>query len=106
MDLFTMQSKICKSSKDINIFKHILYETDSENIFKKNISKFSKQIDMPRSTVSKILKKFIDVGLAKRVDRGEYLINPFAFQAKGSTNELIENAQIRWKLIEQEESNN
>ena len=104
MDLFTMQEKICNSSKDINIFKYILYETNRENIFNKNITKFSKSIEMPRSTVSRILKKFVDVGLAIRIDRGEYLINPFAFQAKGSTNALIEIAQFNYSDYEKNKS--
>ena len=102
MDLFTMQEKICKSSKDIYIFKHILFETSRDNIFNKNITKFSKTINSPRSTVSRIIKKFVDVGLAIRIDRGKYLINPLAFQAKGSNNELIENAQKRWNDLEEE----
>ena len=102
MDLFTMQEKICNSSKDICIFKNILYETDRENIFRQNITRFSKKIEMPRSTVSRILKKFVDVGLARRVDRGEYLINPLAFQAKGSSNGLIEKAQFEWEKLNED----
>ena len=97
MDLFTMQSKICNSNKSIEIFRDILYETNRENIFDKNITKFAKENGYTRQQVSSILKKFIDVGMAKRIERGKYLLNPFAFQSKGSTNKLIEEAQELWR---------
>jgi len=103
MDLFTMQSKICNSSKSIEIFRDILYSTDKDNIFNKNITKFAKLNGFTRQQVSLVLKKFVDIGLAKRVDRGEYLINPLAFQSKGSTNELIEKAQIEWEKLKNDD---
>jgi predicted transcriptional regulator of viral defense system len=60
------------------------------------MTRFSKRTEIPLSSLSRIIKRFIDSGLAIRLNRGEYLINPLAFQSKGSSNELIEKAQNLW----------
>jgi len=96
MDLFTIQSKICKSSKDILIFRDILLSTDKHNEIRFNITEFSKSNGYKREYVTRLLKKFVGNDLARRIDRGVYLINPLVFQSIGSTNELIEKAQSIW----------
>jgi len=76
MDLLTIQSKICNSSKSIEIFRDILYSTDKRNIFDENITIFSKKNGYTRQQVTKILSKFIKENLANKLSRGVYMISP------------------------------
>jgi len=97
MDLFTLQSKICNSSKDIEIFRDLLLATDKYNELRINISKFSEKNKYSRSKVMSIIKKSVDVELMHRLERGVYAVNPFVFQSIGSNNGTIEQCQSQWK---------
>ena len=99
MDLFTIQSKICKSSKDIEMFRDLLLAVDKTNELRINITKFSDRHNYKREYITRLLKRFVDNNLAIRIDRGVYLINPMVFQSIGSTNELIEKAQRTWLTL-------
>ena len=96
MDLFTYQAKLCKSSKDIELFRDILLSVDKHNEFRKTISSFAEQTGNSRQRVTKLLKDAVDIGFMKRIDRGVYLVNPFTFKAKGTNNTTIESLQKEW----------
>lgn len=97
MDLFSYQEKLCKSSKDISMFKHVLYNANKYNEFRVNISEFSKSIDVSRQRLTKFLADAVAIGFMRKSEVGVYIINPFTFKSKVSNNELIETAQYRWK---------
>ncbi len=99
MDLFTYQSKLCKSSKDITMFRDFLLAIDKYNEFRKVIVDFCKENNIDRSRFTKFIKKSIEIGFIIRIDRGVYIVNPYAFQSIGSNNQLIEDAQSRWKKL-------
>jgi len=100
MDLFTYQSKLCNSSKDILMFRDFLMKVDKHNEFRENISSFCKKHDIDRSRITKFLTNAVKIGLVLRINRGVYLVNPLVFQSRGSNNEFIEEAQRTWmKLI-------
>jgi hypothetical protein len=96
MDLFTYQSQICKSSKDIEIFRDLLFSVNRYNEFRENVVKFAKEHDTSQQRVSKMLTEAVAVGLMRRIERGVYLVNPFAFKSKGSDSETIERLQREW----------
>ena len=98
-DFIEVQSKLCRSSKDILIFGHLFQKADKENELRVNITKFCEQYKYTRSRVNKMLQESIEVGFTKKMARGIYLINPFIFKGKGCSNQTIEKLQKEWDLI-------
>lgn len=98
-DLFSIQSKVCSGSKSILVFRDLLLVIDKYNELRVNVTKFAEKNNYTRSQVTKMISDWTKYGLAIKIDRGVYLINPFAFQSIGSTNSLIEEAQIKWKEL-------
>lgn len=98
-DFIKVQSKLCRSSKDILIFGHLFKKVDKENELRVNITKFCEQHNYTRSRVNKMLQESIEVGFTKKMGRGIYLVNPFIFKGKGCSNQTIEKLQKEWNLI-------
>jgi hypothetical protein len=98
-DFIEVQSKLCRSSKDILIFGHLFQRVDKENELRVNITKFCEQYNYTRSRVNKMLQESIEINFIKRLDRGIYLINPFIFKSKGCSNQTIERLQKEWHQI-------
>lgn len=99
MDLFDYQAQMCTSAKDIHIFKYILDEADKHNIFNKNADYMLNNYNIVKSRLYTILAKGVKCGFLRKSSRGIYLINPFAFKAKGATNQHAEEAQLKWNSI-------
>ncbi len=102
MDFFDAQEIICKSSKDIHILKMVLNAGDKDNEFRKNISKFCKDIGCSRSQLTAIITRGKQAELLRVVDRGVYAITPYLFKAKGCNSETIAMKQSEWLIIENE----
>lgn len=99
MDLFTFQSQLCKSSRDIELFRDILFEVDKCNELRINITKFSDRSKVSRQRVTKFLSDSVKCGFMKKPDRGVYVVNPYTFKAKGANNETIEQVQQAWATL-------
>lgn len=100
MDLFTAQEQICKSSKDISIFKALLYSANPNNVIEVNVSKLSKDNCVSRRNMTAYIKRCKDAGMIRKVDFQAYLINPFMFKSKGSNNSIMEKLQKEWREYE------
>ena len=100
MDFIKIQSKLCRSSKDILIFGDLFNKVDRENELRINVTQFCKKYGYTRSRINKMLKEAIEVGFVKKLDRGLYLINPFVLKGKGCSNETLERLQLEWSLEE------
>lgn len=98
MDLFTYQAELCRSSKDIEMFRDLLFAVDKYNELRVNISDFAVKVGVSRQRMTKFLADAVAIGFMKKVDRGVYGINPFVFRSKGSNNETIEKAQREWSM--------
>lgn len=96
MDLFTAQEQICRSSKDISIFKMLLYNANSNNIIEINVSTMSKNNGVSRRSLTAYIKRCKEANFIKKVDFQAYRINPFMFKAKGSSNKIMEKLQRNW----------
>jgi hypothetical protein len=96
-DFIEIQSKLCRSSKDILIFGHLFEKVDKENELRITITKFCNQYNYTRSRVNKMLQESVEINFTKKLDRGIYLINPFIFKSKGCSNQTIERLQKEWK---------
>ena len=96
MDLAEAMEKVCSSKKDIYIFWKIIDSLDKENSFRKVVTEWSEAIGVNKLQVKRILKKSVEVGVMRRIERGVYLYNPFMLSSKGSTNEIIERLQNKW----------
>jgi len=100
MDFIKIQSKLCRSSKDILIFGDLFNKVDRENELRINVTQFCQKYGYTRSRINKMLKEAIEVGFVKKLDRGLYLINPFVLKGKGCSNETLERLQLEWSLEE------
>ena len=98
-DFIEVQSKLCRSSKDILIFGHLFEKVDKENELRISVTKFCKQYGYTISRVNKMLQESIKVNFTKKLDRGLYLVNPFIFKGKGCSNQTIERLQKEWDLV-------
>lgn len=96
MDLITKIGEVCGSGEATKVMAVILDNVDRTNMFDCNISKFCKVNGIRKATVTSLLKKSVENGLMKRIDRGVYMVNPYLFLSKGSTNQLGEDAQRLW----------
>jgi hypothetical protein len=97
-DFIEIQSKLCRSSKDILIFGHLFEKVDKENELRITITKFCNQYNYTRSRVNKMLQESVEINFTKKLDRGIYLINPFIFKSKGCSNQTIERLQKEWNI--------
>jgi hypothetical protein len=98
-DFIGVQSKLCRSSKDILIFGKLFENIDSRNELRVSVTKFCKENEFTRSRVNKMLQEATKIGFIKKLDRGLYLVNPFIVKGKGTSNRLIEKLQEEWKTI-------
>ena len=97
-DFIEIQSKLCRSSKDILIFGKIFDKVDRENELRISVSKFCEKHKFTRSRVNKMLQEAIEAGFVKKLDRGLYLINPFILKGKRCSNQTVERLQREWEL--------
>lgn len=100
MSMMEKQAYICRGSKDIMVFWWILHKS-KDNIFEKP-TKIAKEIDVNYDkTMVPLIKRGIEAGMWKRIDRGVYLINPYVFLSRGISNKKAEELQMNhntWKL--------
>ena len=98
-DFIEVQSKLCRSSKDIIIFGKIFDKVDKENELRISVTKFCEKYNFTRSRVNKMLQEAVKVGFIKKLERGLYVVNPFIMKGKGTSNKTIEKLQKEWNLI-------
>jgi hypothetical protein len=103
MNLFTIMSKILKSSKDIATLGSLLEMSDhNNNISINNISRLSKELNIGRSKLSSILKDMCEVKpepMFIKIDVGIYFVNPFIFIGKRvRSNANRERVQAEWTI--------
>jgi len=98
-DFIDVLSKLCRSSKDILIFRKLFDKVDRENELRISVTNFCKKHGFTRSRVNKILQEAVEIGFVKKLDRGLYLVNPFILKGKGTSNQTIERLQKEWELI-------
>lgn len=100
MNLFKVQAKICKSSKDILLFANILDLMDIYGEIRiSNISEFSKTQNVSRRKFTDILSRMekVEPKLLFKLDRGIYKVNPFLYIGrKVRSNEIREKLQLEW----------
>lgn len=102
MDIFNIQKSICRSSKDIELFRGVLINTDREHHFSKSAQEFSVEFHVTRGTATSFIKKCVDNKLLYKITTNKYLVNPFIFTPIGAQNESIYNAQLQWREYEME----
>lgn len=102
MSMMEKQAYICKGAKDIIVFWWILNKS-KDNIFERP-TKIAKEISVDYDQrVAPLIKRGIECGMWKRINRGMYLINPFVFLSKGISNATAESLQKNhraWELDE------
>jgi len=99
-DMFAVMSKVCRSSKDILIFRNILIKTDNNHIFSESAIQLSQDMRTTRSFASTFIKKCVDENLLYKKHTNKYLVNPFLFTPVGANAQSIQSAQFEWREIE------
>ena len=101
MDVFTVMSQVCKSSKDIEIFNILVELHNSENkIVITNITALAKECGVGRNKLTLLLKRLEEEGFLYKFSAGVYLINGFMYVGKRvNSNQLRENAQKEWNKM-------
>jgi predicted transcriptional regulator of viral defense system len=79
------------------MFWDLLYSVDKYNELRINISEFANTTQYSRQRVTKFLSDAVKIGFMKRISRGVYEVNPFAFKSKGATSAVIESKQNNWE---------
>lgn len=75
MDFLTVLGII--DSKQLDVFIYIAENTNqSTNIFMGTYDKISKDVNVSRPTISKIMKKLQENGFIKKIQAGAWLVNP------------------------------
>ena len=96
MEFAEVQTKVCKSSKKVEMFWKLLLATNKYNEFS-NVSKIAKDNNYDYSTLMKLVKDMVGTGFVKRVERGVYRVNPFEYVGRAiRSNEDIQILQMEW----------
>jgi hypothetical protein len=101
MKMADRQAAICKGPKDILMFWKLLDNLDPNNSFS-DPYKLAKEEGWDSARMARFLKRGIDVGMWRRLDRGKYLVNPYTFKGKQTTNETCKKLQQEhtgWPVI-------
>jgi len=95
MDLLAKMEETCKSPKDIRILNLLLDKHDSENKIRiDNVTNLAKELNISRSKLNELLKRWTNSYLLYKLDKGVYFINPFIFVGRRlRSNRLREAAQ-------------
>lgn len=101
-DLFTVQAKVCSSSKDIRMFRELLVATNRDHEFRISAIRFAEKLDATRGTVTKFFKRCVENKLLHKLETNLYLVNPLLFTPVGAYSENIEQAQAKWLGIQLE----
>lgn len=78
MSLMEKQAYICKSSKDIVYFWMILDAANEKNEFR-DITKIAKKAGTTYKKLAKIVKRGVECGMWKRINKGVYVVNPYVY---------------------------
>jgi len=78
MSLMEKQAYICKSSKDIIYFWTILDAANGNNEFR-DLTKIAKKANITYKKIAELVKRGIECGMWKRIERGKYVINPYVY---------------------------
>ena len=101
IDLLTVMSKVCKSSKDIVTFNQLLDLATADNALEfVSVTELAKLMQLPRPTLSTMLSKLAAEEFLHKVSSNKYLINPFIFLGKRvRSNEKREQLQKDWSQL-------
>jgi DNA-binding MarR family transcriptional regulator len=101
IDLLTVMSKVCKSSKDIVNFNHLLDLATADNTLEfTSVTELAKLMQLPRPTLSTLLSKLVAEEFLHKIASNKYLINPFIFLGKRvRSNEKREQLQKDWSQL-------
>jgi len=102
MSIMEKQAYICKGAKDIMAFWWILNKS-KDNIFERPTEIASEIGADYDKRIAPLIKRGIECGMWKRTGRGKYLINPYVFLSKGTSNaiaELLQKNHPTWELDE------
>lgn len=97
MTIGEKMSYICKGPKDIDMFWYLMSIANENNSFKEP-SKIAKEADWDISKMKKFLKRGIEAGMWMRIGRGIYLINPYVFKGKKTTNKKTIELQKQYPV--------
>jgi len=96
MTFAEVQTKVCKSSKKVEMFWKLLQATNNRNRFS-DVSVIAKENNYDYSNLTRLVKDMIDVGFVKRIERGVYMVNPFEYLGKAvNSAESMEELQEEW----------
>ena len=101
IDLLTIMSNVCKSSKDISTVNSLLDMADGNNAIRfDSVTKLAAYLGMPRTSLSTMFTNLVKEGLLKKVSAKDYRVNPFIFTGKRvRSNEVRESLQFEWKKL-------
>lgn len=98
MDFLTIIHTCCKSPKEVEILKFLLYEaTNNNRIIIKNVSQTAKNFNVARSQLNRIITALVKNNFLYKENTGLYFINPFIYMGRRvKNNEDREALQKEW----------
>jgi hypothetical protein len=93
------QAQVCKSSKDIEIFWKLIGMLTSSNELHINTTAIAKQWHIDRSNLAKLLSRIVESKLFIKHKAGYYMCDPFIIGAKSTTQQILEQLQMDWKIL-------
>ena len=96
MGIAEAQERICSSKQDIYIFWKIVDALDKYNVFRENVTTWSKSIGVNQRKVREILTRSVEADFLRNYERGIYTANPFVIKGKAVSNETAEKLQKDW----------
>ena len=101
MDMLDIMAAVCRSSKDIDLFKDIIIRADMYNEIRiNNISKLALDLGLSRRKLTDMLHRLTEVRperMLLKLDTGVYMVNPFIMTGyKMRSNAKREEAQEKW----------
>ena len=90
----------CKSMLDVRIFDYITYSCDKSNEFREEQKAVAELLGTTPNTISRQIKRMLNIGLLHRKERGVYMMNPFvAISKKTRSSEEQVALQNYWTSI-------
>jgi len=105
-DYIKTQELTIRSKTDLLIWNWFITNTQDNNLVYLNSTKLADKMQISRQAIHKFIKKAIEAGFIRRINRGEYQINPFIYiPHKITSEEDLFLMQKGWKEYEKQKNN-